>query len=57
VPVLATVIEEGVPGVIVESEVARLLAVGVTADTVAVFENAAVDPLAFVAVTLQRIGL
>jgi hypothetical protein len=51
------VIEEGAPGVIVVSEVARLLAEGVTAETVAVLENAAVEPLAFVAVTRQRIGL
>jgi hypothetical protein len=57
VAVFATVIEEGVPGVSVVSDVARLLAVGVTAETVAVLENAAVEPLAFAAVTLQRIGL
>jgi predicted pyridoxine 5'-phosphate oxidase superfamily flavin-nucleotide-binding protein len=57
VAVFATVIEEGVPGVSVVSDVARLLAEGVTAETVAVLENAAVEPLAFAAVTLQRIGL
>jgi hypothetical protein len=56
--VFATVIEEGVPGVTVASAVARLLAEGATGDTVAVLEeNAAVEPLAFVAVTRQRIGL
>ena len=57
VAVFATVIEEGVPGVSVVSDVARLLADGVTAETVAVLENAEVDPLAFAAVTRQRIGL
>jgi hypothetical protein len=57
VAVFATVIEEGVPGVSVVSDVARLLAEGVTAETVAVLENAEVEPLAFAAVTLQRIGL
>ena len=39
------------------SAVAKLLADGVTADTVAVLENASVEPLAFTAVTRQRIGL
>jgi hypothetical protein len=57
VAVFATVIEEGEPGVNVVSDVARLLAEGATAETVAVLENAAVEPLAFAAVTLQRIGL
>ena len=57
VAVFATVIELGFPGVVVASEVARLLAEGAGGDTVAVFEYAAVEPLAFVAVTRQRIGL
>jgi hypothetical protein len=57
VAVFATVIEDGLPGVIVVSDVARLLAVGATAETVAVLENASVEPLAFTAVTRQRIGL
>jgi hypothetical protein len=57
VAVFATEIKAGFPGVTVVSEVARLLAVGVTAETVAVLENAAVEPLAFTAVTRQRIGL
>ena len=53
VPVLATVIEDGVPGVIVESDVARLLADGVISDTVTELENACVEPDAFAAVTLH----
>ena len=57
VAVFATVMDEGAPGVNVVSAVARLLADGATGDTVAVLEKAAVDPLAFTAVTLQRIGL
>jgi hypothetical protein len=58
VAVFATEIKAGVPGVTVVSDVARSLAVGVTAETVAVLEeNAAVEPLAFTAVTRQRIGL
>jgi hypothetical protein len=57
VAVFATAIEKGSCGVSVESDVARLLAVGVTAETVALLENAAVEPLAFTAVTRQRIGL
>ena len=58
VAVFATEIKAGFPGANVASDVARLLAVGVTAETVAVFdETAEVEPLAFVAVTRQRIGL
>jgi hypothetical protein len=55
--VLETVIEEGIPGTNVESVVVRVLAEGVGTETAAVFEYAAVDPTALVAVTRQRIGL
>jgi hypothetical protein len=57
VAVFATEINAGFPGANVASDVARLLADGPTGETVAVLENAAVEPLAFAAVTRQRMGL